>query len=85
MTIKVEDAISNLKNQMMRFEEGTEPDLALKMAIEALKERKTGKWEIYVISMLDGEGCRCSECGFEGAPYWHYCPNCGAKMEGVKE
>ena len=47
-------------------------------------ERKTGKWEIYVISMRDGEGCRCSECGFEGTPYWDYCPNCGAKMEGIE-
>lgn len=46
-------------------------------------ERKKGKWEIYIISMLDGEGCRCSECGFEGAPYWDYCPNCGSPMEGV--
>lgn len=48
-------------------------------------ERKTGKWKIYVISMLDGEGCRCSECGFEGTPYWEYCPHCGAKMEGTEE
>lgn len=46
----------------------------------AQPERKTGKWEIYVISMLDGEGCRCSECGFEGVPYWDYCPHCGAYM-----
>lgn len=44
-------------------------------------ERKTGKWEIYVISPFDGEGCRCSECGFEGVPYWDFCPNCGAQME----
>lgn len=48
-------------------------------------ERKTGKWKIYVISMLDGEGCRCSECGFEGTPYWEYCPHCGAIMEGAEE
>ena len=57
-----------------------------KEQIEALPseqlERKKGKWEIYVISMLDGEGCRCSECGFEGAPYWNYCPNCGADLRG---
>ena len=46
-----------------------------------VEERKTGKWEIYVISMLDGEGCRCSECGYEGVPYWDFCPNCGARME----
>ena len=43
---------------------------------------RTGRWEIYVISPFDGEGCRCSECGSEGAPYWDYCPNCGASMSG---
>lgn len=43
-------------------------------------EHKKGRWEIYVISMLDGEGCRCSECSAEGAPYWDFCPNCGAEM-----
>lgn len=43
---------------------------------------KHGVWEIYVISMFDGEGCRCSECGFEGVPYWDFCPNCGARMDG---
>ena len=51
-------------------------------------ERKTGKWE-YV--QYDGNpkigNWHCSECrlivnfGFEGAPYYHYCPGCGAKME----
>ena len=48
-------------------------------------ERKTGRWEIYVISMLDGEGCKCSEYGFEGVPYWDFCPNCGARMEDNNE
>ena len=48
-------------------------------------ERKKGKWEIYVISMFDGEGCRCSECGFEGAPYWDFCPNCGSPMDGGEQ
>jgi len=47
-------------------------------------QQKTGKWEIYVISPFDGEGCRCSECRQEGAPYWGFCPNCGTKMEEVK-
>lgn len=50
-----------------------------------LPERKRGRWEIYVISMLDGEGCRCSECGFEGVPYWNFCPNCGAEMEASND
>lgn len=46
-------------------------------------ECKPGKWEIYVISVyaFDEERYRCSECGFEGAPYWNFCPGCGAKME----
>ncbi len=43
---------------------------------------RSGRWETYIISMLDGEGCRCSECRFEGVPYWDYCPNCGATMAG---
>ena len=32
------------------------------------------------------EGDKCSACGFEyygtGIRHFHYCPNCGAKMEG---
>lgn len=55
---------------------------AVMLTPSAQSERKKGKWEIYIISMLDGEGCKCSECGFEGAPYWDYCPNCGARMDG---
>ena len=51
----------------------------------AQPERKKGEWEIYVISMIDGEGCRCSECGQEGVPYWNFCPNCGADMRGGEE
>lgn len=51
-------------------------------------ERKKGKWE-YV--QYDGNpkigNWHCSNCrlivnlGFEGAPYYDYCPGCGAKME----
>lgn len=51
----------------------------------AQPERKPGHWEIYIISMLDGEGCRCSECRVEGVPYWDFCPNCGADMRGDKD
>ena len=55
-------------------------------------ERKPGKWE-YV--QYDGNpkigNWHCSECrlivnlGFEGAPYYHYCPGCGAEMEVQNE
>ena len=95
--IKVEDAISNLKNQMLRFAEGTEPDLALQMAIKALEECKPGKWisdsAYHITVSLDESGkvscsCHCSLCGDwltgsdEYACRGNYCPNCGAKMEG---
>lgn len=38
--IKVEDAISNLKYQILRFADGTEPCLALEMAIKALEDSR---------------------------------------------
>lgn len=51
-------------------------------------ERKPGKWE-YI--QYDGNpkigNWHCSNCrlivnlGFEGEPYYHYCPSCGARME----
>lgn len=56
--------------------------LLIDTAPTIIPERKRGRWEIYIISMIDGEGCRCSECGFEGASYWEFCPNCGADMRG---
>ena len=51
----------------------------------AQPERKKGHWQIYIISMLDGEGCKCSECGHEGVPYWDFCPNCGTEMDGEQD
>ena len=58
---------------------------SVKQMDAAQPEWKRGKWEIYVISMFDGEGCRCSECGLEGVPYWDFCPNCGANMREVDD
>ena len=58
---------------------------ALNSLPSAQPERKKGHWQIYIISMLDGEGCKCSECGHEGVPYWDFCPNCGALMDGEVE
>lgn len=49
-------------------------------------ERKPGHWIIYTVSMLDGEDCKCSECGQTScAPYWNFCPNCGADMRGEQD
>ena len=60
-----------------------EQDVALEMAIEALQERKTGKWYCDMYGVF-----RCSSCGKSAhldsrGHAWldRYCSQCGAKME----
>jgi rubrerythrin len=91
-----EEAIARIREHMI-IHKSKEPRAiyiteALEMAIKALEqtepERKTGKWE-YI--QYDGNpkigNWHCSNCrlivnlGFEGAPYYHYCPSCGTRME----
>ena len=66
------------------------------MAIQALsQEPKTGyliRWYEIIerehLAIHDPH-CKCSECDREYDPYsaslFNYCPNCGAKMQEVKE
>lgn len=59
----------------------------------AQPERKTGKWIVVSDGYGNGEAtahiCECSECKdtiwvYKKAPRrWNYCPNCGARMEGI--
>lgn len=44
---------------------------------------KRGRWLFENIGKPN-EHCVCSECGtrVDSDEAWHYCPNCGAKMEG---
>ncbi len=53
--------------------------------IEAEPVRR-GKWLLENIGKPN-EHCVCSECGtqVDSDEAWHYCPNCGAKMEGGEE
>lgn len=40
-------------------------------------EVKRGEW-------IEGKTLeKCSVCGKKGFPDWHYCPNCGARMDGT--
>lgn len=53
--------------------------------IEAIEGPKRGRW-IIEDKYKDYRTERCSVCGFvANRPYiqdvWHYCPNCGARME----
>ena len=43
---------------------------------------KRGKWLDYLEEGLKWE---CSECGSKFTTPWHYCPNCGARMESDEE
>lgn len=86
MTLTTEQAIEEL-NDMLAFEidefgEVPETEEAVHMAINALKERKTGKW---IFGETMGHSwMKCSECckSQDGQTLcFTYCPNCGAKME----
>lgn len=59
---------------------------ALTEAVEILKEAKHGKWgQCYENWRHQIEGDKCSICGFQhygtSITHYHYCPNCGAKMD----
>lgn len=53
-------------------------------------EVKHGRW--IETRIWGGRNYKCSVCDFDftvdlcmGRPMWHYCPNCGAKMDEVEE
>lgn len=43
---------------------------------------KHGHWGNY---LKEGLRWKCSECGSRYSAPYHYCPNCGAKMDEVEE
>lgn len=65
---------------------------ALKSLPSVTTARKKGKWEYiqYDVNPKIGNW-HCSNCrlivnlGFEGAPYYQYCPSCGSYNGGAKE
>ena len=79
------DAINKAFERVFAWD-GTSPlgDKVLENVPSAQPKQKTGHWQIYIISMLDEKGCKCSRCGHEGVLYWNFCPNCGADMRGEK-
>ena len=59
----------------------------LKQLPSALPERKKGKWEITNLGAV-GTFVSCSECKRvvkHKAPFYNYCPNCGADMRGEQD
>ena len=53
---------------------------ALDKGIEALENQKIGHWIEHKIKTI--QWVECSECHITYKYKTHYCPNCGAKMEG---
>ena len=56
---------------------------AQKVAIEALKAQKTGKWQKYE-GRFDYDW-KCSECGCSSYERTDWCANCGARMVGEED
>ena len=56
---------------------------AADIAINALKEQKTGHWTTKRTLQHDGEWY-CDQCEYEPTVFEDtpFCPNCGAKMDG---
>ena len=50
-------------------------------ALEQQPTRPTGKWMFTVDGNTDH--ITCSVCGRDSMGTFDYCPNCGAKMEGM--
>ncbi len=68
-----------------KIEQATKCNEALVLGVDALKNRKTGRW----MNNKCRDGCYlpcCSACGESSGTYYeyNYCPNCGAEM-GVEE
>jgi len=78
-----EEAIKILKDTL--YDEKTPTDYlkAVRMGREALENQKTGHWikEWHI----DRFEYVCSECDCGEEFQTHYCPSCGAKMEGDTE
>lgn len=66
----------------------------IRETLNDMPEQKTGTW-IYCEDMCGVDGYRCDKCGFH-VPWdythkfidfindYHFCPNCGARMENEK-
>lgn len=79
-----EEAMDLLDNLIGMVEDSQDNDYdeALKMAIEALRERPKGEW----IEESDNHGHSsyfCSRCGTQEGEPSGFCPNCGARMKGA--
>lgn len=77
-----EQAIDLLDNLIGMVTDSNENDYdtALKMGIDAIKEKRTGHW---IDTDKKHKIVQCSECGMQDYKFGSYCAYCGAKNGGV--
>lgn len=87
MGMTIDEAIKHGREQLEIF--GGEHREFIEMAIKALEqEPRKGHW--IGIDEEPHEDWECDNCGFaiwadENIEKFHYCPHCGAKMDGKEQ
>ena len=91
-TEKLKAEIERLLNLNAQLVKGWLIDAVEKSGVteREIVERPQGKWEKLVFprarAAKDTTNARvCSNCGAFGHGSWHYCLNCGAKMENADD
>ncbi len=74
--IKLDDAIATLHKYFpLSFDRQDAEDDLKSIPAADVEEVKHGEW-------LEGNRWQlCSKCRKRGKKSWHYCPNCGARMD----
>ena len=69
--------LSDYKMILWHFDDATDLEAILNECPAAdVQEVKHGRW------VKGKEWFECSVCGYEqGSAHWHYCPNCGSRMD----
>ena len=81
-----EDWLENGENEYVYDTNAVLASIDAQPTVDAV-EVVHGRWEqCFEDWRQQIEGDKCSACGFEhygcGIKHYHYCPNCGAKMDG---
>ena len=85
--IKIIDNLHLIGCGRNQHEDDLKINVALDMAIEALKDRPQGEWIKYESPMDYDDGkdaWDCSLCGAMVGKRMDFCPNCGADMRGER-
>ena len=85
--IDVDKFVGNLKTDHWGVTNMVEVGIAIGKSVADVVEVRHGEWEKRTFIIFDSEkvGYRCSECNTTWDTTTHFCPNCGAKMDGERK